>query len=188
MAEIKHYATVVRIRIETALVEFDAPDDLDAATIVARDVAEGLPDDAWTLDPYDDASYRPHVHAICDEFQLAEFHEPGEVAGDLRSQVDEAASECRYLLLRGNLEDGSGDVIWQPWLKTDPPDLLSSDIAAEWIYDLRAPGIDQKSHRLDEIAGGAKPMPSDKILFAEPGPDDPKPRRKKARKPKKSGK
>jgi hypothetical protein len=45
--------------------------------------------------------------------------------------ADALENETRYLLLKGDCETGEGDVILQPWLKTQEADLLASDLCAE---------------------------------------------------------
>ena len=74
-------------------------------------------------------------------------------------------NETRYLFLKGDCETGEGDVILQPWLNTQEPDLLASDLCAEWIGALEQLGLTHLSERLDDLAGGSLPTASDRILF-----------------------
>src|SRR5208337_4265142 len=66
------------------------------------------------------------------------------------------------------LRSGEGDVILQPWLKTQELDLLASDLCAEWIGALEQLGLTHLSERLDDLAGGSLPTASDRILFGAP--------------------
>ena len=76
-----------------------------------------------------------------------------------------AWNETRYLLLKGDCGAGEGDIVLQPWLKTEEPDLLASDLCSDWIGTLEGLGLTHLSERLDGLAGGSPPTPSDRILF-----------------------
>ena len=67
-------------------------------------------------------------------------------------------NETRYPLLKGDCEIGEGDVILQPWLKIQEPDLLAPDLCAEWTGALEQLGITHLSQRLDDLAAGASPQ------------------------------
>jgi hypothetical protein len=77
----------------------------------------------------------------------------------------DVTGEVRFVFLSGNLATGEGDVICQPWLIIEPPDLLMSDIARDWIDKLKALGLTSLSDRLDDLRAGAPPMPSDFVRF-----------------------
>jgi hypothetical protein len=154
--QVKYYVRVARIRLDTALVEVDASDDGDAEQ-KAIELARLLPSTGWQLQPFDPAAYRPHVEAMVAQNELLEAEE-----------VENALNrdETRYLLLKGDCGAGEGDVILQPWLNTEEPDLLASDLCVEWIGSLEQLGLTHLSERLDDLAGGSPPTTSDRILFS----------------------
>jgi hypothetical protein len=130
-------------------------DDGDAEQ-KAIERARLLPGPEWKLQPFDHAAYRPHAEAMIAQDELTE----SEVVEDALRR-----NETRYLLLKGDCETGEGDIILQPWLKTQEPDLLASDLCAEWIGALEQLGLTHLSERLDDLAGGSIPTTSDRILF-----------------------
>ena len=71
----------------------------------------------------------------------------------------------RFVLLSGNLDTGEGEVIGQPWLSADLPNLLISDIARDWIEELESLGLTGLSDRFDELRAGSPPQPSDLVRF-----------------------
>lgn len=73
--------------------------------------------------------------------------------------------ETRYLLLKADCATAEGDLELQPWFNVDHPDLLASDLSRDWLNSLRELGLTHMSERLDDLAGGSPPMPSDRILF-----------------------
>jgi hypothetical protein len=150
---VRYYGQVARL--DTAIVEVDASDDGDAEQ-KAIERARLLPDAEWELQPFDHAAYRPHAEAMIAQDELTE----SEVVEDALRR-----NETRYLLLKGDCETGEGDIILQPWLKTQEPDLLASDLCAEWIGALEQLGLTHLSERLDDLAGGSVPTTSDRILF-----------------------
>ena len=152
---VRYYVQVARLRLDTAIVGVDASDDGDAEK-KAIERARLLPDAEWEMQPFDHAAYQPHAEAMIAQDELAE----AEVVEDALRR-----NETRYLLLKGDCETGEGDVILQPWLKTQEPDLLASDLCAEWIGALEQLGLTHLSERLDDLAGGSLPTTSDRILF-----------------------
>ena len=111
------------------------------------------------LQPFNHAAYQPHAEAMVAQDELT----------DLESREDALRrNETRYMLLKGDCETGEGDVILQPWLKTQEPNLLASDSCAEWIGALEQLGLMDFSERLDDLAGGSLPTASDRILFCTP--------------------
>ena len=152
---VRYYVQVARLRLDTAIVEVDASDDGDAEQ-KAIERARLLPGAVWELHPFDHAAYRPHAEAVIAQDELTE----SEVVEDALRR-----NETCYLLLKGDCETGEGDIILQPWLKTQEPDLLASDLCAEWIGALEQLGLTHLSERLDDLAGGSLPTASDRILF-----------------------
>ena len=118
---VRYYVQVARLRLDTAIVEVDASDDGDAEQ-KAIEWVRLLPDAEWELQPFDQAAYQPHAESMIAQDELTE----SEVAEDVPRR-----NETRYLLLKGDCETGEGDVILQPWLKTQEADLLASDLCAE---------------------------------------------------------
>ena len=152
---VRYYVQVARLRLDTAIVEVDASDDGDAEQ-KAIERARLLPGAKWELQPVDHAAYQPHAEAMIAQDELTE----SELVEDALRR-----NETRYLLLKGDCETGEGDIILQPWLKTQEPDLLASDLCAEWIGTLEQLGLTHLSERLDDLAGGSVPTISDRILF-----------------------
>jgi hypothetical protein len=151
---VRYYVQVARLRLDTAIVEVDASDDGDAEQKVIER-ARLLTGAEWELQPFDHAAYQPHAESMIAQGELTESEV---VEDELRR------NETRYLLLKGDCETGEGDIILQPWLKTQEPDLLASDLCAEWIGALEKLGLIHLS-RLDDLAGGSLPTASDRILF-----------------------
>jgi hypothetical protein len=106
------------------------------------------------------------VLSIVDETEVNEVRQELGPEGtvDPRKLAD-VTDEIRFVLLSGNLAAGEGEIICQPWLSTDPPDLLISDIARDWIDKLDALGLTDLSDRLDELREGTLPLPSDLVRF-----------------------
>ncbi len=155
----RHYAQVALFRIETAFIEFDVDeDDTDAAEKLAEEKAKQLASAEWRPEPFDSEDQAPFVMSITDETEAEEL------CADPYELVD-ASSVTRFILLSGNLDTGEGEVIAQPWLSVDLPDLLISDIAHDWIEKLEALGLTGLSDRLDELREGSQPQPSDLVRF-----------------------
>ena len=152
---VRYYVQVARLRLDTAIVEVDASDDGDAEQ-KAIEQARLLPGAKWELQPFDHAAYQPHAETMVAQDELTD----SEVVEDTLRR-----NETRYLFLKGDCETGEGDVILQPWLNTQEPDLLASDLCAEWIGALEQFGLTHLSERLDDLAGGSLPTASDRILF-----------------------
>jgi hypothetical protein len=159
-----YVAQVVRIRIETAIVEIkgEAIEREDAiADAIAQ--AEQLPATAWTMQPYDASAYRPHVQEMASQDELEEDRRRGAEACD--EELIDAGEYTRYLILKANCETAEGEVILQPWLEVDHPNLLTSDLCRDWIAALQSLGLTHMSERLDDLAAGGQPRPSDQVMF-----------------------
>jgi hypothetical protein len=163
--QVTYVAQVARVRIETAVVKIKA-DASKAEDAIAKAIvrAKQLPAAAWTMEPYDPNSYRPHVQEIATQDELEEDRQRGGPASD--EELIDAREHTRYLLLTANSETAEGDVILQPWLVVDQPDLLASDLCREWIAALQSLGLTHMSERLDDLAAGGRPRPSDRVMFA----------------------
>ncbi len=156
----KYHVQVVRLRFNTAIIEVEASDDGDAER-KAIEQAQQLPDANWQLQPFDHDAYLPHAEAMIAEDELTEAEEVGDAL---------VLNEARYLLLKGDCGTGEGDIVLQPWLKTDQPDLLASDLCNDWIGAIEQLGLTHLSGRVDSLAGGSPPAPSDRILFGVRSP------------------
>ena len=122
----RHYAQVARLRVETAIIEFDVdPNDVEGAQTIAEQRANQLRQSSWHLEPFDADEYAPFVMSIVHETEVDEIRQERAPIGtvDPQKQVD-VTGEIRFVLLSGNLSTGEGEIICQPWLTMDPPDLL----------------------------------------------------------------
>lgn len=157
---LKFHVLVARPRIDTVIVEVDARDDGEAER-KALAKAKHLRSEEWEAQPFDGRIYRPHVATMIaqDEFTAIDQSE-SERAAELLAET-----ETRYLLLKANCDTAEGDVLLQPWLVVDHPDLLASDLVREWIGSLQDLGLTHMSQRLDDLTAGEPPKPSDDILF-----------------------
>ena len=183
--QISHLVQVARIRIETTVVEIRGGDiDDDEAAAEAIEIAERLPQRAWRRQRYDRTAYRPHVETMISRDDIEELREMGNKASpeSILDADNDDGTRFRYLLLKadcgtaegGTAEGGTaeGEVVLQPWLDIDQPDLLTSDLCREWLRSMQDLGLTHMSERLDDLATGSPPLPSDQVLFGV------KPRRK----------
>ena len=159
----KYYVRVARPRIEMAVVEVEAVDDEEAEQRAAEEGMQ-LSDTSWAVEPFDIDSYRPHVDTMVsgDDFDpVVELD---------RDQTTELLAEtaAHYLLLRADCDGGEGEVVLQPWFVVDDPDLLASDLTRDWLRSLEQLRLTYMSERLDDLASGETPKPSDRILFDTP--------------------
>jgi hypothetical protein len=163
----RHYAQVARLRIETAIIEFDAdPEGAEGAQKIAEQKARRLPQSSWHLEAFNADEQAPFVLSIVDETEVNEVRQELGPEGTVDPhKLADVTDEIRFVLLSGNLAAGEGEIICQPWLSTDPPDLLISDIARDWIDKLDALGLTDLSDRLDELREGTPPLPSDLVRF-----------------------
>ncbi len=163
----RYYAQVARLRIETAFIEVDADeDDADAAQELAVQKVKQLANSAWRLEPFNAKDQAPFVMSVIDETEAAELCTGPGPAGTVDPyELVDAAGVTRFVLVSGNLDTGEGEVIGQPWLSLDLPNLLISDIAHDWNEKLEALGLTNLSDRLDELREGSPPQPSDLVRF-----------------------
>ena len=164
----RHYAQIARLRIETAIIEFDADiEGAEGAQKIAEQKAKLLPQSAWRLEPFNAEDQAPFVLSTVDETEVKEARQDLGPMGTVDPhELADVINEIRFILLLGNLDTAAeGEIICQPWLATDPPNLLISDIARDWVDKLDALGLTDLSDRLDELREGAQPMPSDLVRF-----------------------
>jgi hypothetical protein len=159
------FVKLARPRVDVAIVEVEATDDEDAEA-KAMQKAKQLPAAAWNTQPFDANDYCPHVQNMIAEDELNGSGKPHEEAA-AELNADE---ETYYLLLKANCATSEGDLMLQPWFTVDHPDLLASDLNRDWLSRLNGLGLTHMSERLDDLAGGSPPMPSDSILFGARNP------------------
>ncbi|MEQ1717915.1 MAG: hypothetical protein ABL907_18395 [Hyphomicrobium sp.] len=183
--KVPHYAEVVRLRVERAVIKFDHVEDPDLTDAIAKagKLAKNLPDDAWVPEYFDPSLYVPIVTDVTTESDVAEFLEPGE-------QFDpeialEGLDRTRFMILSADIESGEGEIALQPWFVVDRPSLIMADICRDWVWDLEKLGIIHLADRLDAMIKGAPVKPSDRILFASRMVSGPKPKPEPKTKPKK---
>jgi hypothetical protein len=168
-----HFVQVARIRIETAIFGIDADEGDDAdVEREAIETANSIANADWVMQPFDHASYQPHVQSIISQEEIAELAEIGS-SKSVAALVD-ANEDVHYLLLKADCATGEGRVVLQPWFVVDAPNLLSSDLYREWVASLQDLGLAHMSERLDELASGAQPQPSDQIVFGAKRPRKPR--------------
>ena len=159
----KYFVRVARLRIETAIVEVEAANDDEAQQMAIREAVQ-LPEEAWAAEEFDHATYCPHIDVMVTG---GDFDPPIKLdrghAFDLLAEA-----ETRYLLLKTSSDQDEGDLVLQPWFNVDQPDLLVSDLTRDWIASLQSQGLTHMSERLDDLAAGSPPKPSDRIIFSAP--------------------
>ena len=77
----------------------------------------------------------------------------------------DARAHTHYLLLKADCDTAEGEVLLQPWLDVDEPNVLTSDLCRAWINGLKQLGLTYMSDRLDDLAGGSPSTVADQILF-----------------------
>lgn len=99
-----------------------------------------MSDEQWSLLRYDGERYFPHIEHSASEAELhlgcsTDAEKERAVAKMLNPAADHLV---RYLLLKGSVYNGEGELIGQPWFRGDRPELLERDIAGDWIKQLDA--------------------------------------------------
>ena len=114
----KFRVRLVRPVFQTALVEVEATDE-DDAIFEALVRAEAVPEQAWQ-GRFDPDSYYYDVHYVEEEPETDdEYPEAG------------TEEDRKYLLLRGDIDTGTGAMPFQPWL-TEVSDLMVADLCLDW--------------------------------------------------------
>ena len=160
--KLTYHVQLARLRLDTAVVTVEIDhhdDDLAADAALAR--VDALPATAWRAQPVISTDYAPFVQAVIAQDELKQ---PTDDEREVEAQIEDEA-EIRYILLKANCGTGEGDVVLQPWLLTDQPDLMASDLTRDWIASLEHLGLTHLSKRLDDLSAGAKPNIGDAILF-----------------------
>ena len=121
----KYRVRLVRPVFEIAVVEVQALNEEDAV-LEALCQAESVPEEAWNGE-FDPESYFYDVHYVQEVSPEKEDHY-------LEYGVED---DRRYLLLRGDIDSGTGAVPFQPWL-SDISDLMVVDLCSDWKLDLDA--------------------------------------------------
>jgi hypothetical protein len=152
--EQKFYIRVCRPRFEVATIEVTAADHDDAESLARMDAAE-LSDDKWKLLPFDRKSYIPHAEEIWSDNDMganADNETPKqELIREFMALEDER--DQLYLLLMGDPTTGEGDVVFEPWCRSDAPELLEMDLSGDWIQVL-------ENVFSEETGGAGGPDPS----------------------------
>lgn len=160
---VSHLVRVARIRVETAVVEIEGDDrDDEDAERQAIEKVESLPDDVWVMQPFDETAYRPHVQSMISREEIAELTQEGRPAD---AELADLSAAVQYQLLKANCDTGEGELVLQPWLVVEQPDLLASDLCRAWIGALQDLGLTHLSESLDDLRAGSPPMPSDLVMF-----------------------
>ena len=118
----KYRVRLVRPVFQFAVVEVEANCE-NAAIFEAIILADTVPEQAWSGE-FDPESYYYDAHYI---------EEVSETEHDYIS--DGIEDDRKYLLLRGDIDSGSGAVPFQPWM-TDISDLMLADLCQDWCADL----------------------------------------------------
>lgn len=126
----KHYCRVVRLRFEMRFIEVDAIDHGDAEEKAVQEAR--TPSRAWRLVKYDQESYAPHVEVCVSEEDVN--HSAGDEELATLASV-EPLDEVAYLLLMGDPESGSGEIVWEPWF-SGISTLMAADICQDWADNL----------------------------------------------------
>lgn len=132
----KHYVLLCRPRFEVAMIEID---DVDPA-LACRKALEHGPSDtsSWTLLPFDERSYWPHVERCLTEPEVEISSYLGEMEmtpqGEVRALVQD--ENTRYLLLKADTFLGEGQVVRQPWMSELSP-VLEQDLCGDWVEGLQ---------------------------------------------------
>lgn len=136
---ISHLVLVARLRIETTIVEIEGCDiGDDEAMAEAVEEAECLADEAWTMEPYDQEGYRPHVQSIIAREEFEEMAEHGSTRS-AEAWVD-ARDHTRYLLLMANCGTAEGELILQSGSSPTSPTCWPPTSAASGSHRSMASG------------------------------------------------
>ena len=120
---------------------------------------------------------RPRIETAVVEVDAVDDEEAEQRALEQATQLSEASwaiepfdmgTATHYLLLRADCDVVEGEVVVQPWLVVDDPDLLASDLTRDWLRSLEQLRLTYMLERLDDLASGETPKPSDRILFDTP--------------------
>lgn len=171
--KLTYHVQLARLRLETTVVTVEIDhhdDDLAADAALAR--VDALQAAAWRAQPVIATDYAPFVQAVIAQDELKQRTDDER---EIEARIEDEA-EVRYILLKANCGTGEGDVVLQPWLLTDQPDLMASDLSRDWIASLEHLGLTHLSERLDNLAARAKPTISDTVLFGARVPRQRKPK------------
>ncbi len=137
--EQKFYVRVCRPRFEVAAIEVFSRDH-DLAQLLAACRASELPETVWKLLPFDNSSYFPHVEECVSDHDMsanADSEDPKEALIEEFMSLERERDE-KYLLLRGDLFTGEGNVVFEPWRRSGDPELMEEDLSSDWISLLEA--------------------------------------------------
>jgi len=161
--EIKSYRVrLVRPVFQMVVVAVDATSE-DDAVLEAVIRADTVPESAWSGE-FDPDSYFYDVHSI----------EEGSESDD--GYFSETVEDDRkYLLLRGDIDSGTGALPFQPWL-TDVSDLMLVDLCRDWsdeLTSLERAGAARFYTTQDRQLKAKHGKTAQVIPFRRPGPSGP---------------
>ena len=133
----KHYVLLCRPRFEMAMIEVE---DVSPALACRKAIERGPSNPGgWTLLPFDDQAYQPHVERCLTEPEVEISTYLGEMEkithNEIRALVQD--ENTRYLLLKADTFLGEGHVVRQPWMSELPP-MLERDLCEDWLEALQA--------------------------------------------------
>ena len=127
----KYRVRLVRPVFQTAVVEVEANCE-DDAIFGAILQADTVPEQAWS-GKFDPESYYYDAYYIEEISETEDDYICGGTGDDYIPDVTE--EDRKYLLLRGDIDSGTGAVPFQPWM-TDISDLMVADLCQDWCADL----------------------------------------------------
>jgi hypothetical protein len=157
---------------EIAIVDVEAADH-DEARRLAKRQAPTLPNEAW-VGSFDPMKYGHDVQDLTDSRLVDE----GEIGPEALVMTPEPDEDVHYVLLRGDLFSGEGEVLFQPWMIGEGK-LVITDLVNDWIdalEEIRETDIDEL---LDGTFGGddarADTQSAPSIAIDQGGATDPDP-------------
>jgi hypothetical protein len=118
----KYRVRLVRPVFQSAIVEVDATSE-DDAIFEAIIQADSVPEQAWD-GTFDSDSYFYDVHYVQEVTETDDVY--------LNTEIDD---DRKYLLLRGDIDSGTGALPFQPWM-TEISELVVADLCTDWSDEL----------------------------------------------------
>jgi hypothetical protein len=134
---VKHYILLCRPRFEVAMIKVE---DVSPALACRKALEQGPSDpSSWTLLPFDEQSYWPHVERCLTEPEVEISAYLGEMEKTAEDEVRVLAQDenTRYLLLKADTFLGEGQVVRQPWMSELSP-ISERDLCGDWVEALQA--------------------------------------------------
>jgi hypothetical protein len=127
----KYRVRLMRPIFQIAVVEVEANCE-DDAILEAIIQADTVPEQAWSGE-FDPESYFYDAHSIEEVSEAEDDYISDGIEDDCIPEVIE--DDRKYLLLRGDIDSGTGAVPFQPWM-TEISDLMVADLCQDWCADL----------------------------------------------------